>query len=498
MNRNVRIYSVLSFCLRFSVCFCVYVAMAVAVAGDSDSSVPFVSGFDRFGRHADVDEVTAGRLLITELSCTACHNTDDVSLSPKRGPVLDGAGSRLQPEWIRSFLLSPTAVKHGTAMPDMLAAVPAEKRESTADAITAFLVSQQQPFPEIKATGLNPVPMEFWNRGNAENGQRLYHQIGCVACHEPDADYEVTSVKRSPLDDLLEQLDADELKEMGLTSAARKVNSVPHSNLPAKYTHQSLTYFLLNPEHTRPNGRMPNFGLLAVDAADIAAWLLRDTLQSTANENTSPKTDAALIAQGRKLFEDLHCASCHTIKGLPATVFAKPLAELDFAAKTACSTVGRVSGSKTVQPAWTLDSAQAAAIKAAMAALKNPAAMTNHDELAFRLLQQNCYACHERNRLGGIGRYRKPYFETVGQIDIGDEGRLPPALTHVGNRLNVSWLNNVLTGKGNIRPFMTIRMPVFPADITKPLPAMFSKADAATTSSPKQPMCSLRRIQRRW
>lgn len=177
--------------------------------------------------------------------------------------------------------------------------------------------------------------------------------------------------------------------------------------------------------------------------------------------------------------------SCHTIKGLPATVFGNPLAELDFAAKTACSTVGRVFGSKTVQPAWTLDSAQAAAIKAAMAALKNPAAMTNQSEFAFRLLQQNCYACHERNRLGGIGRHRKPYFETAGQIDIGDEGRLPPALTHVGNRLNVSWLNNVLTGKGNIRPFMTIRMPVFPADITKPLPAMFSKADAATTKQPE-------------
>ena len=69
MNRNVRRYSVLSFCLRFSVCFCVSVAMTAVVAGDSDSSVPFVSGFDRFGRHADVDEVTAGRLLITELSC---------------------------------------------------------------------------------------------------------------------------------------------------------------------------------------------------------------------------------------------------------------------------------------------------------------------------------------------------------------------------------------------------------------------------------------------
>jgi hypothetical protein len=34
MNRNVRINSVLFFCLRFSVCFCVSVAMTAMVAGD--------------------------------------------------------------------------------------------------------------------------------------------------------------------------------------------------------------------------------------------------------------------------------------------------------------------------------------------------------------------------------------------------------------------------------------------------------------------------------
>jgi cytochrome c2 len=289
MNHTVRQNSVLFFCLRFSACIYVDVATTAVRADDNQSNVPFVSGFDRFGGHADIDEVTAGRLLITELSCTACHKVDDATLSPKRGPVLDGAGSRLNSAWIRSFLLSPTMAKHGTAMPDMLAAVTAENRESTADAITAFLVSLKQPFPEIKATGLNPVPMEFWNRGNVENGQRLYHQIGCVACHEPDSEYEVTAVKRSPLDDLLKQLDSDELKEMGLSSAARKVNSVPHSVLPAKYTHQSLTYFLLNPEHTRPTGRMPNFSLLAVDAADIAAWLLRDSATSATAPNESHK-----------------------------------------------------------------------------------------------------------------------------------------------------------------------------------------------------------------
>lgn len=462
---------------------CVWIAATVAFADELVSGVPFVSSFDRFGRHADIDPVTAGRLLITELSCTACHATDDAWLLAKRGPVLDGAGSRLKSDWVRSFLLSPPTSKPGTTMPEMLTELPADEREAAADALTAFLSSLQQPFEEIKASGINPVPMEFWNRGNMANGRRLYHQIGCVACHEPDAEYEVTAVKPSPLDELLQQLDADELKEMGLTSAARKVNSVPYSVLSMKYTHQSLTYFLLNPEHTRPAGRMPNFRLLAVDAADIAAWLLRSADTSGTPPNSTSKSDPALIVQGRQLFNDLRCAACHTIQGIDATVPALSMAELvakpGFHRREADGEL-----KKKGQPNWVFDSAQISAINAAMAAGGKAVPMDNTAGLGFRLLQQDCYACHERNLLGGIGRHRKPYFQTAGHIDIGDEGRLPPALTGVGNRLTTSWITNVLTGKGSIRPFMTIRMPVYPADVTKPLAAMFARADAGTAKPP--------------
>ena len=473
---------------------CVWIAATLVFVGDTAfaddaafgddvvSSGPFVSGFDRFGRHADIDNVTAGRLLITELSCTACHTSSHVMLIPKRGPVLDGVGSRLKSGWIRSFLLSPAAAKPGTTMPDMLAGLPPEEREPAADAITAFLTSSRQPFAEIKATGANPVPMEFWNRGNAENGHRLYHRIGCVACHEPDAEYDVTAVKPSPLDEMLEQLNPDELKEMGLSSAARRMNSVPHSVLPKKFTRQSLTYFLLNPEHSRPTGRMPNFALTAVDAADIAAWLLRDQDEPDSPPNAFAKYNAVMIEQGRQLFTDLNCAACHTIQGLDASRPAGPIATINLASKQQCCVTDVDSGDLRPkgQPRWTIDETQNSALNAALASIRDAATVDKTDELTFHLLQQNCYACHERNQLGGIGRFRKPYFETVGHVDIGDEGRLPPTLTGVGNKLTTNWMGNVLAGKGNVRPFMTIHMPVFPGSVTKSLPADFANADVGT------------------
>jgi hypothetical protein len=199
MNRNVRMYSVLFFCLRFSVCFCVYVAMTAAVADDAESGVPFVSGFDRFGRHGDIDAVTAGRLLITELSCSACHRADDATLSPKRGPVLDGAGSRLQPDWIRSFLLSPTITKHGTTMPDMLAALPEENRTSIADAITAFLVSLNSTLSRNQGHGAQPRAdgiLESWRCSRMADASII--RLAASHVTNPTRNTKLTAVKRIP------------------------------------------------------------------------------------------------------------------------------------------------------------------------------------------------------------------------------------------------------------------------------------------------------------
>ena len=97
-------------------CLCFWIAATFTFADDLVSDVPFVSGFDRFGRHADIDQVTAGRLLITELSCTACHAAEDALLLPKRGPVLDWPDARAEKwgNWVcgeqGNLLRSPVSI----------------------------------------------------------------------------------------------------------------------------------------------------------------------------------------------------------------------------------------------------------------------------------------------------------------------------------------------------------------------------------------------------
>jgi cytochrome c2 len=461
--------------LRWWQVACLVVALGGQVHAQSDAN-PFVAGFERFARHQEIDEVVAGRLLLTELSCTACHATKLDDLKPKLGPRLDGAGNRLGHEWMARFLAAPQKEKPGTTMPDVLASFPDAGRGAVARALAAFLSSQREPFPEIKGTGARGVPLEFWKHGDAEQGRRLYHQVGCVACHEADDDYETVETKPSPLDQLLEQLDEDELKDLGLAAATRRVPSVPHGDLAAKYSPQSLTHFLIDPHKTRTGGRMPNLKLGVVEAADIAAWLLKDSKSEVVPDKQGQTFEEDVIQTGRRLFGELGCSNCHSVKDVAPAKMAKPLAELDMTAPRSC-----VGALQAGLPHFQLDSFQIAALKSALTENRGNAADPPNSppnrRLDSQMLKLNCLACHERDGKGGVGRYRRPYFETVGHVDIGDEGRLPPPLTAVGQKLQSVWLARVLKGMGDVRPHMRIRMPVFPADQVRSLPAWLAQAD---------------------
>lgn len=482
----------------------------------AQTNVPFVSGFERFGRHAEVDEALAGEVLLSELSCTACHTSGRISA--KGGPQLDSIARRVNEQWLRDYLAAPATTKPGTTMPDVLSGLTQQSKHETIAALVAFLSTLQADYPEIKAGGANPVEFEFWKKGDASRGAQLYHQVGCVACHAPDADYEVAEVAASPIDRLLDELEPDELADMGLASTARRVESVPHGDLASKYSRRSLTHFLFQPEHFRPGGRMPNMKLAPNEAADIAAFLLqrRNTAPnggpdaaediktvepplpgakllspsaagSPDDRVISPSTDTALVENGRQLFSTLGCANCHHAEKIVSQRF-KPLEELELTTASASCLVAGTGGVK-----YGLDSAQSAAISAAMVLLKSHSQATGSepddgDRVDRTLLQMNCYACHARGSLGGVGRYRKGYFETVTGVDLGDEGRLPPPLSGVGSKLKPAWLKRVFRGdpKTTLRPHMTIRMPIFPhADVTA-LADLLGNVDGANPAPASQ------------
>ncbi|HUP77464.1 MAG TPA: cytochrome c [Pirellula sp.] len=228
---------------------------ALAIGSETE---PFVAGYDRFFANDREQPEVAGQLLMTELSCTACHPADK-KLAPKGGPELKGVSSRLEPDWVRSYLASPDEAKPNGSMPHLLHQIPEKERSSVIDALVAYLSSSEAIEPKIVASGANPVAHEFWLKGDQEKGRTLYHQIGCIVCHATDSAFQIQKKLLSDLDRKIESLglEPDELEAMGLV-LNKPARPVSLSQVSKKYNLRSLSMFLISPDLVRPAGRMPS------------------------------------------------------------------------------------------------------------------------------------------------------------------------------------------------------------------------------------------------
>ena len=497
-----------------------------------------------------------GRVLIEELNCVACHKADDaIRTSSRKAPRLAGVGRRVNPEYIRSFIANPHRVKPGTLMPDLLEHLSEDEKGKVAESITHYLVSL--------GSGDAFAP-QAPDAVAAEQGETLFHSVGCVACH-------------SPRDPDGRELLAD--------------TSVPLGELEKKYSFKSLGAFLKRPHATRPSGRMPDLRLPGREIDCITHYLLRKTtvpghlayttwrgkvweglegdvqkeraghvddfsletlgrvshhtaigyegflnietagdhrfhlelnggdlrindrvvvsedpsdrrgvkkLKSVAKLRsgwnsikltyfhtgrkprfvfemegpgfvrksipssmlaTSDKpipvfkaltVDPALAERGKARFAKLGCANCHDDIGSPPLDFP-PLAGLDE--KKGCLSDG------VGAPRFDLDANQKKRIAAALSDV-NTTAFSDQQMIDKTLVAFNCIACHDREGLGGVSPERDAYFTGTSEA-LGDQGRVPPPLTHVGAKLTKAWLAEVLLHGGRQREYLNTRMPLF-------------------------------------
>ncbi|MEZ6129690.1 MAG: c-type cytochrome [Planctomycetaceae bacterium] len=532
-----------------------------------------IPGYERF-RRDQLSDVDAGRLLISELNCQACHGPLlSASLPARKAPVLTDAASRLTPRFIKEFLNNPQAVKAGTAMPDVLGGDDAERQ---VEALTHFLASSGSLVP-------SPVSAVAVKRGEA-----LFHRVGCAACH------------------------GDQRK----SASERPEFAMPLGDPNTKYTVGSLAAFLKNPHVVRPSGRMPALNLTDEEARDIASYLMKDVKvdatitfemfegrwnelpdfemltakvsgetadfdvlvtekrerfalrfrtflhvpqdgdyqiwlgsddgsrllidgeQVVVADGVHPHTivegkvtltagphplvveyfedggeeslsveiagpnlarqplagfvskskdapgnrdafvpDSELVAAGRRLFDTAGCASCHQHDGIKDVVrlpkSIPPFAKLDLG--KGCLSPNAADGI----PQFALTEAQRSDIAAAIRSLTAApqAEASPSQQISTTMLTLNCYACHQRGEVGGVPRIQDHLF--TGSIpEMGDEGRIPPHLDGIGDKLQTSWLKHVMQQGAKDRPYMATRMPKFGEQNVGSLPQWFADVDA--------------------
>lgn len=199
-----------------------------------DDASPVIVSFERFFRGQDDSQVLGGELLFNELNCASCH---DAGAEPvkKQAPRLSAVGSRIRADHLREYLNEPHKVKPGTTMPSMLADMPAREKDQVIESLVHLLASTGRLTETVPRKPL------------IESGERLFHSIGCVACHQTNREGE-----------------------------ALAGNSVPLPEIGSKYTIPSLSAFLKDPLAIRPSARMPHFNLSDDEARDISNYLLSD------------------------------------------------------------------------------------------------------------------------------------------------------------------------------------------------------------------------------
>jgi cytochrome c2 len=188
------------------------------------------------------------------------------------------------------------------------------------------------------------------------------------------------------------------------------------------------------------------------------------------------QVDAVKAERGREWFTKLGCASCHkTSDKLDSLVSGPVLAKVNTASADGCLAEKVKAGA----PKYDLSKEQRAAIAKALTALQEDAAkLAAPAELHLTMTAFNCYACHQRDKVGGPEDARRDYFVYETIVDLGDEGRLPPPLHEVGAKLTNDGFADMLIAGHKYRTYMATRMPQFGEKNIGHLPALFQQCDA--------------------
>lgn len=411
----------------------------------------YVFNFDQFYLAEDPDEhlVDGGVLLLAELNCTACHAAPAAwqeRLTPKPGPNLAGVGSRLSADALWLLIRSPQHRKKGTQMPGLFANEEGDAEK--VEALVEYLSSLKEPASKAK------VP-----KGDAESGKKLYHEVGCVACHEPATDYRPPGVP------------ADETVEKPGNA------SVPIA-LADDYDEAALAHFLSDPLRYRPAGRMPSMHLSAQEAADVAAYLHTGRVPEKQKEREALGIPKQTVARGGELFSGMRCVVCHAAGPTGQTSQTGLTDLIKVNPNKGCMAVAQPTGT----PRFDLNELEKRALKLALAAVKKgpPLKVSAAQAVDWQMSRLNCYACHDRNGKGGPEDPRAAYFgaNDAGAESLGQLAHLPPMLDGVGHKLTPQWLAKILWGEGGaVRSYLNVRMPNFGEAQTKMLVPLLAEAD---------------------
>jgi mono/diheme cytochrome c family protein len=241
---------------------------------------------------ATSEQITRGKLLVTEYGCASCHEISGIKRPENFAPELTRIGSKptsqlifaagmqhTLPDYISGKLRQPRAFAAGLKMPQY------NFSAAQIDAITTALLSLNERSQTLPAAlTVRPTPVS--NYQPAGKAGQLMNDLACFSCHRingrgsdmaPDLTWEGSAVQRKWLED-----------------------------------------FLRNPNTLRPAliRRMPKFNLTPDEISTLSDYIMT-VYQTPSFERESMANSgypAVAVEQGRQLFYSKYaCQACHIV-----------------------------------------------------------------------------------------------------------------------------------------------------------------------------------------
>lgn len=274
-----------------------------------------------------------GKELISQVGCMGCHGVDGLEDNSKKvkayaGPWLSGLGSKVQPDWLVSWLKKPWHYQEDTIMPSM------RLTDQEANDIAAYLLGlKNKQFEDLKFAPLNladqdRVLLDYYTAFDTEAsakaklakmdsrektlelGKRSIGKYGCFGCHNIEGfdgysgiGPELTKVGSKPAGQFGFGIHHD-------IPHRRDAWIVAHLQRPARWDDGIDKVF-------KDLNKMPNFYMSEAEAKKITVALLGQVSDPIPLAGVKRLTASeALYHDGMKVVNKYGCVGCHQVDGL--------------------------------------------------------------------------------------------------------------------------------------------------------------------------------------
>ncbi len=418
-------------------------------------------------RPADTAAIGRGKELYHSLGCAACHATRSGPTVPDATSIpLGDLTAKYTLDGLVGFLINPHAIRASGSMPKVVNGIT-EARDIACYLLGDAIVapgSQQftatvyhgtwdslPDFDTLKAERTETVSdLNLKFVGRRDNFAVRFDAYLPIQTPGQYTFYLGSDDGSRLLIDDKEVIKHDGIHPFGMKEGKRKLDAGLHR---------------LRIEYFEKNGQEEL--RLEIEGADFgrvpAALVVTNSQEVVARPIIADKFEPVqtLVKSGSESFQKLGCANCHAVEQadgprIQATVSAPNLDSLKIE-RGGCLAIEVKSG----LPDYSLSPSQRRAITAALKSLTET--LSSEDVVHVEMARQNCYACHSRQSIGGPEATRDPLFLTRMQ-EMGNEARIPPPLTGVGDKLKPEVLKSIIKNGAKDRPYMVTRMPAFGGD----------------------------------